>query len=265
MSLPFSYRVHRILFRIRERLYPAVCAVCGEALEAPGALCPTCLGEYRRARLFDCGQCGKPLDSCACSTDTLRKARVRRMVKLFRYRAGHEQSTESKIIFALKHKNLETLFHFMGEELAEALSRVISEPKESLLVTYVPRTQGQITANGYDHARLLALALADAAGLSFCRCLARRSRRDKEQKKMDSYGLRVKNVADAFCLARGCSCRGKRVLLVDDVVTTGATASDCARVLRREGGAKEVIAVSLSVVPHNVNPLLENQDKLKKK
>ena len=81
---------------------------------------------------------------------------------------------------------------------------------------------------------------------------------------METYRERKKNVEGAFCLAPKCAIKGKRVILIDDIITTGASVSECAKILRREGGAKEIIAASLSVVPHNVNPLFENEDKLRK-
>ena len=262
MRLPFFYRLHRAFFGLREVLYPPVCSVCGDALEEKGALCPECLGEYRRARLFDCGRCGRQLDSCTCSSDLLEKAGVRRMIKLFRYFPGHERSAESQIIFALKHKNLETLFHFMGKELADTLlSLVPIESKADYMVTYVPRTPHEERKNGYDHARLLSLAFSAESGIPFERCLLRSNRRAMEQKRMETYAERIKNVKDAFCLDAKCKIDGKRVILIDDIVTTGATVSECAKILRRQGGAKEVIIASLALVPHNINPLFENEKK----
>ncbi len=263
MRLPFFYQLHRALFSVREVLYPPVCSVCGEPLETRGALCPDCLGEYRRARLFDCGRCGRQLDSCTCPSDLLEKSGVKRMIKLFRYFPGHEGSAESQIIFALKHKNMETLFHFMGRELADTFSTLIPmDNAEEYLVTYVPRTPREERKNGYDHARLLSLAFCAESGIAFQKCLVRAGRHAKEQKRMETYAERIKNVKDAFCLDAKCKLDGKRVILIDDIVTTGATVSECAKLLRRQGGAKEVLVASLALVPRNVNPLFENEKKV---
>ena len=253
MSLPLSYRIYRFFLPLRNALFPALCSLCKEPLEKQEPLCPKCLGEYRASRLRDCGQCGKQLDTCTCSSDMLRKARVKRHVKLFRYRPGHEKDAESRIVFALKHHNLELLFTFMGKELFDCFSSIM--PEENYVVTYVPRTPRQEIENGYDHARFLAMTFSEASGYDFQKTLLRKNRSAKEQKRMETVSLRLKNVKDGFALCKGADLKGKRVILIDDIVTTGASVAECAKVLRREGGAKEVIEASLAVVPHNINPL----------
>lgn len=68
-----------------------------------------------------------------------------------------------------------------------------------------------------------------------------------------SYEKRIANVQGAFALRRGCELRDARLLLVDDVTTTGATIKECAKVLRR-GGAKEVYAAVVSSVGWSGTP-----------
>jgi predicted amidophosphoribosyltransferase len=62
-----------------------------------------------------------------------------------------------------------------------------------------------------------------------------------------SHSQRVENVRGAFAMARGVTLRGARLLLVDDVMTTGATLNECAKVLRRGGAAEVYAAVVLTV------------------
>ena len=99
---------------------------------------------------------------------------------------------------------------------------------------------------GYDQARLLAAALADALGLP-CECgLVARRRATPTQTRLDAEE-RAANVRDAFAVVPGARKRivGKCILLVDDVMTTGATLGALSRVYR-EAGAERIICMSFA-------------------
>lgn len=110
--------------------------------------------------------------------------------------------------------------------------------KAAQLVTFVPMHESKRQKRGYDQAQLLAQQTAKALELPYCQCL-QRIRATAPMKNM-SQAQRLSNVNGAFAwkpLPKQQFLAGTRVLLIDDIVTTGSTAKACAEVLRRQGAA----------------------------
>jgi ComF family protein len=95
---------------------------------------------------------------------------------------------------------------------------------------------------GFNQSALLARPLAEALGLAYDGRLLRRRRHTRRQALVPRE-RRAENVRDAFAVGRGRDVQGQGILLVDDVVTTGHTIGECARVLR-QAGAREVWVAS---------------------
>jgi len=112
------------------------------------------------------------------------------------------------------------------------------------LVTWVPLSKRRLRSRGYDQARLLAEQTARHLGLPVMGTLVK-VRHTGAQSLLSSESTRRANVLGAYAPLTGTDLTGKTVLLCDDVVTTGATLSECARILRT-AGAKEVYAVTLA-------------------
>ena len=98
------------------------------------------------------------------------------------------------------------------------------------LVTWVPLSRRRLRERGYDQARLLAKATAKELGLPLTPTL-HKQRNTQPQSGTGDAAKRRANIAGAYRMKRGADVSGKRVLLIDDIVTTGATLSECARVL----------------------------------
>jgi ComF family protein len=148
------------------------------------------------------------------------------------------------------------LFKFKGRlRLAEPLAELMIERAEEELaderydyVMPVPLYKVRERARGYNQALLLAEAILPTfAGSAIDQSLMR-IRPTRTQSKLKSEGERRENVRGAFTLEEGAHLKGKTILLVDDVVTSGGTANECAAVLRRAGVAHvDVLAVALAV------------------
>ena len=134
-------------------------------------------------------------------------------------------------VYALKYGGERRLGDAMGRELAQAL-KALPERPDALVP--VPLHWTRRLMRGYNQAEVLARGLAAAAGLSVEPTLLRRRRRTRRNAQLDR-ALRLDNVSGAFAPAG--SVRGRRILLIDDVLTTGSTASQCARALRAGGAA----------------------------
>ncbi|MCX6997459.1 MAG: phosphoribosyltransferase family protein, partial [Kiritimatiellaeota bacterium] len=104
-------------------------------------------------------------------------------------------------------------------------------------VTYVPLFRTRQRERGYNQAALLAGGLAKAMGKPLLRNVLRRLRNTGTQTHLTA-GARVTNVHLAFGVRRPDAVRRQRLLLVDDVMTPGATVSECARILKKAGAAQ---------------------------
>lgn len=111
-------------------------------------------------------------------------------------------------------------------------------------ITWVPLSRRRLRRRGYDQAELLAKLIAKHLGQSPVRLL-KKQRDTPPQSKTGSVEKRRANIAGAYACLRPELLQGKQVLLVDDIVTTGATLSEAARVLKK-AGAKEVICATLA-------------------
>ncbi|MGE0713574.1 MAG: ComF family protein [Planctomycetota bacterium] len=228
-------------------LAPERCLACGAPHEAEGAfpseLCGGCrerLGWIEAA----CLGCGRPRgpglpDSRRCGACVRRAlGGVRSTTALLRYRGPGRQ-----LLRRLKYDGLDglglALGRALGERLLAARPGLLEQP--GLCVVPVPLHPWRRLRRGFNQAEVIARGVAEVTGRPL-RALLRRRRATRAL-----YGVRRGEreavVAEAFALARGAEVRGARVLLVDDIVTSGATLRAAARALRRGGVARLDAAV----------------------
>lgn len=113
------------------------------------------------------------------------------------------------------------------------------------IITWVPISRRRLRKRGYDQSQLLAQRIADKLDVPCVRML-KKIRHTKAQSKLKGESERRANVLGAYAVCPGVSVEGRRILLVDDVLTTGATMSECARMLLT-AGAKQVVCVTLAL------------------
>lgn len=121
------------------------------------------------------------------------------------------------------------------------------------ILTWVPVSGLRKLKRGYDQSQLLAGALGQELGSPAVRTL-KKVRHTPPQSGFRKAEQRRANVLNAYTVLCREQITGKRILLVDDVVTTGATASECARVLMT-AGAKEVIFAAVAAASHDKNKM----------
>lgn len=129
---------------------------------------------------------------------------------------------------------------------AEFLAKCIDENHISCdSITWVPLSRRRLRQRGYDQSRLLAEELAKRLQLP-CEATLIKRRHTRPQSGLHKAAQRRANAAGAYACPDAERVRGKRLLLVDDIVTTGATLSECAKVLRENGCAAVVGAAAAS-------------------
>jgi ComF family protein len=237
-------------------LYPPRCAACGEGLpiDTTRRVCAPCLAAVEPPRPPLCLACGAPLhagvedercEHCRAAPPAFDSA-----CAIARYRSGggHDAGSDgSGTVAALLRRHKYGLDQSLGRALAEFLDAAPAlDPGAFDVVIPVPLHRSRLRWRGFNQAALLGAALArrldcplDVSSLSRVRSTPPQTARDRSQ--------RARNVRDAFAVRRPARVAGRRVLLVDDVMTTGATANECARVLRA-AGARRIDVLTLARV-----------------
>lgn len=152
-----------------------------------------------------------------------------------------------KSIHRYKFRNAVKLSSGFGRMLAMKLLR--EGPDEFNVLTWVPVSKERLRHRGFDQSELLAQAVATELEINPVRVL-NKIRNTPPQSGISSPESRKANVLGAFAVVPGAELRGKTVLLLDDVYTTGATMEECARVLLM-AGAKEVHGAAIAAVQYH--------------
>jgi len=219
-----------LLLKSLSIIAPARCLVCGrEGVD----LCPVCALELASPLPARCWRCQKlSLGSKTCST-------CRRYAPLnFVWVAGEYESGLKSAIHGFKFNRQRGLAHPLAALLYDKLPVYKNPP----LVVHIPTATIRRRARGYDQAELLASALGKIAGWRHVPLIRRQGQVRQVGAKRQT---RLAQLEGAFRIIRPEYVREREILLVDDVITTGATAAVCAKELKTTG-AKSVSAVVLA-------------------
>ena len=213
-------------------------------------VCPECVERMRPIAGEVCSVCGERVLSSYADYDGegLRRCPVCRRVERPFERAvayGSYDGGLRELIHLLKYEGVRSAAGVLGRMLAEAIAGLDPGFEQAkVLVIPVPLYAAKRRQRGFNQAELIARSsLRFQAGDRFelAKGILRRTRETHSQIGLTSHQRR-ENLRGAFAVARAAQVTGREVLLVDDVYTTGTTASECARVLRRAGAARVWVA-----------------------
>jgi len=226
----------RFVFRsLADFVFPPICYGCDEETES-GLVCGTCRLLLLTSELDVCPGCGRP---CASASDGCGLCGI--PFSLERVRAlGLYQPPMRGLIHALKYSQKTVLAPLLGLALA-ALAMQDTELRSCDVVCPIPLHPARMRERGYNQSLLLAAVVSVATGIRLEQAIVRRKNTPSQTTKT-SPEQRRKNLAGAFALSKGADVRGKRVLLIDDVCTVGATLDSAGRVLL-QAGTKEVMGL----------------------
>ena len=215
-----------MIFRyLLDLLFPPKCILCGKLLEKQETdLCracreesPECLGKHKNFSF---------LDSWAA---------------IWYYEKNIRQS-----ILRFKFRRARHYADVYGRLLAMRLLQLYPEGFDVL--TWVPISRARRFTRGYDQVELLARAVGRELGMKPVKTL-KKLRNNRPQSGISGQAQRRANVLGVYRVISPAQVQGKRILLLDDIITTGATAGECARVLLT-AGAKEVHCGVVAAVRH---------------
>jgi ComF family protein len=231
-TLPAQWRqaFRRIGRTLVDGILPPRCLSCGAVVDEPDALCGSCWATMTFFAPPWCAVCGLPFphpmgDGAVCADCARQRASWDRARSVLRY-----DKHSRRLVLALKYDRTE-LARALGGWMRRAGGEILDGVD---FIVPVPLHWTRLFARRYNQAGLLAHAIHAAGGPPVAPDWLIRRRRTPSQGRLGPLA-RARNVRGAFLLRPGHSVTGKRLVVVDDVLTTGATAEECARVLRREG------------------------------
>jgi len=221
-----------------EIIYPPRCAVCGVFLKRDGQVdvrdfCPACLGEFKRIASPFCPLCGRPFTSRAgedhpCE-ECMSAGPVYDMLRApFLYEGALMEA-----IHQFKYGQKMHLGHTLGRLMAEFAQGWLGTG-ENLVLMPVPLHTKRLRKRGFNQSLVLARHAAGRMGAELDYLSLKRVRHTQPQTGLGKDD-RSRNVRKAFALFGPEAVKGRHVVLVDDVATTGSTLNECAKVLKRAG------------------------------
>lgn len=224
-------RIKEIYKKIYEALVVSKCPACGEIVRYSGTLCDACLEKYKEEKKAECPYCKMTADMCVCNTRGLdfcgRLGRSMYSGSFY----GSKYPVLQRTIFSLKQNCDRNSEKFFAREMSEEILKLLEENGESAgnwRITYPPRSRKSVLRYGFDHAKQLAQDISCRTGIKFEAVFTHSGK--TVQKELDRHD-RIKNARKSFDIRKDVDAEGKSYIIVDDVITSGATMKRCQTLL----------------------------------
>ncbi len=225
--------------RILKLLYPPVCPFCGKL--SPEGICPACRKKIIYVSEPRCMRCGKPLREETkeyCRTCARRKSAVDQGRGLWLH-----AEPVSGAVYRFKYRNKRTWGRLFARELARQYGGQIRDWGIDEIIP-IPLHISRKRQRGFNQSEVVARELADLTGIPCRPDVLLRIRKTAPQKELDPDG-RSANLHGAFGVSRSWRA-SEKVLLVDDIYTTGATVEKAAKILKK-AGCRNVYFLTISI------------------
>lgn len=223
-------------------LFPPACPFCEEDLASAEGLCPRCKEGFLARKLNGpfCIVCGEPFASGSGGAHTCGTCIAEKIPFIEARSACMYEGCVLDAVHSLKYAGKTNLARALGAITAKAALSLSAKPD---IIVPVPLHKKKLRARGFNQSLLISRGVAKALSVKIDYTSLKRIRHTGQQVGLKA-DERKKNVAGAFELKGPEKFKGKRVLLIDDVYTTGATIKECSKVLRKAGA--EVYALTLA-------------------
>jgi ComF family protein len=246
-AMQLSSAASGLLRSVLDFALPPRCGGCGTIVGEVDSFCADCWRQLEFLGDAGCSRCGLPLkvtDAEICAACLAKPPRLDRI----RSAVAYDEISRS-IALRLKYASKVALARTMSRYMRSLIGEM---PANAVLVP-VPLHRSRLWRRGFNQSAIVARELSRSTGLPVAVDALRRVRRTPPLKGMGT-NQRRRTVAGAFRANPGAELRGRTVVLVDDVLTTGSTANACARVLKRAGATRvELISWARVVRPSQLN------------
>lgn len=214
-------------------IYPPTCSACGKSGEGTWPVCPLCVEKAPRLRRPRCVRCSREYPESAGADFECANCRGRSFAFAGFSSAYRAEGVVRECVLAFKYHQTRALRHVLGGWLVEALNEPELAGLEFDRIVPVPLHPKKERKRGYNQALLLAEAVSKWTNIPVAQPLVRvvhtatQTRFDRRR--------RMENLRNAFAPANDASVDALRLLLVDDIFTTGSTMHECARTLLAAG------------------------------
>ena len=222
-------------------LYPPACTICSASLGPQEYLCPDCEAKLSRIVPPFCAKCSEPFDGAITTTFSCANCAHRILHFEAAVSAYRSRGIARQVMLNFKYGKQIHLRHLLARWLVAASRDQRLRGHHFDAVVPVPLHPARERERGFNQAALLAERLGPHLGVAV-RPLLQRVHYTTTQTAFDR-AERIQNLRHAFRLRKNADVRKLDVLLIDDVLTTGSTLSECARVLK-EHGARSVYATT---------------------
>jgi len=222
-------------------IYPPTCTICSASVGSNEYLCADCEAKLSRIVAPFCSKCSEPFDGAITSTFACANCAHHKLYFDAAVSAYRSRGIARHVILNFKYGKQIHLRHLVGGWLLAALDDARLRARKFDAIVPVPLHPARQRERGFNQAALLAELVGPGLGAPV-RPILQRVHFTTTQTAFDR-AERIQNLRHAFRLRRNVDVRNFQVLLIDDVLTTGSTLSECARVLK-ENGARCVFAAT---------------------
>ena len=210
-----------LYIKIFELIFPNVCGFCGEKINERYT-CRKCLNilEYYKEKVYFSSNFGEYLDGILCA---------------FNYKG------------ILKEKMLQLKFHnnkYISKTFGEILSYKITKYNLGAdIIVPVPICRKRYFERGYNQSEYIAKYVSKFCDIKLEKNILKKVKNNKRQSLLDATERKL-NVKDVYAIKEKANVKGKNILLLDDIYTTGATLNECAKMLKL-AGANKIIGITV--------------------
>ena len=239
--------------KLSKYLFPNRCIKCSKIIEDNSGICYECFDKIDFINYPNCKICGRPFEFDN-GVNTICPSCIKDKKPIIKYnRSCFEYSNIAKsMIFSFKFYDRTSLAKTFGKWMVRAGVDFFKDNKRNIktpdIIIPVPLHFTRLIIRKYNQSALLANEVSKLTNIPSNNNILKRTRKTKPQVKFNGRA-RVKNVKDAFEVRDKFAqdIKGKTVLLVDDVYTTGATLKECAKALKRKG-AENIYSLTIAKV-----------------
>ncbi len=225
-----------------ELVFPGFCYLCDGVAQESLPLCSECLDQIERIGTSRCAVCGKKLDGGVpdrrCG-DCIRHQPAFAQARAF----AKYQDPMKSIIHRFKYSRGFYFLDWMADSLVRVYEREFNAERFDLIIP-IPLHWVRVLKRGYNQALILARPLSGKLGIPIAPGALIRTRNTEPQAGL-SAAKRKENLKNSFRVKSAKRIKGKNILLIDDVITTGTTINEAAKTLRK-AGAEKVCALALA-------------------